>query len=185
MEQNINYIKPAIYSLMIGLAFASFSQSCSTTRASISKLIITPVDPVKMAYSEHKMEFNTGHALNPANPLIIDSGLLRGSALVKSDTVNYNKLILDNQQISLLNEKKILDLLLTKEKENKRLKNENIDLSKKSKISEDVKNDAVSMQAIWDMGYKVLTVGCGIIVILLVQVLTMIFIFRKRNKISS
>lgn len=166
MENKIDYFKPALISLIIGMLLASFSQSCSSTRASISRYIT----PVRL----HTDNLTVKPIFKPIGERLVFSVSLdtpvkdKPSQMVISDTTNYNKMILDNQQLSLLNEKKILELLMSKEKENKSLKQTNIKLYKKSEITQEEKENASMMTTLWDFGKYVLFLLMVIIVLLLV-----------------
>lgn len=167
MENKIYYyLRPALFSLFFGFLLASFSQSCSSTKASISKYM----SPVRL----HTDNLSVKPVFKPLEERSFFIGTLdtpvknKPLQTVVSDTTNYNKMILDNQQLSLLNEKKILELLMSKEKENKSLKQTNIKLYKKSEITQEEKENASMMTTLWDFGKYVLFLLMVIIVLLLV-----------------
>lgn len=181
MESRIDYIRPALASLLIGFMLASFSQSCSLTKASISNYLV----PVRVHTDNLRVEPH----IKPFEPLFKSNGVLDTSRrfshiqeMIKIvDTTDYHRLILGNQQLSLLNEKKILELLVNKERENKKLKSVNTVLTRKNVVSVAEKQDAISMTVLWETGKMLLTVGCVIILLLIVQTGIMIWIFKRKK----
>lgn len=181
MENNkIDYLKPVMFSIVVGLLVASLSQSCGTTKASIGKLITPVTIKPGMPYLSLKLKPSDANSLTYRRDSSFNS--LESSAKPEKakDTTNYNRLILDNQQISLGNEKRILELLMMEKQENNKLKQEKNILSQKSKVTQEEKEDAISMQAIWNAGKWVVT-GCFVIIAMLILVIIfLLHIFRKR-----
>lgn len=182
MEQQhkIDYISPAITVLFLGLIMASFSQSCSATKASISEILVSP--KMEIDHTSFKPIIKPLEASYlPVETLISVEGQ-NPSEGAKKDTTNYSQQILDNQELSLLNEKRILELLVAKDQENRKLKAKNGYLQKKGVVSQQEKNDAEAMKAIWKTGEDLLTVGAAIIVLLIIQICFMVWGIRKKSR---
>ncbi len=180
MEINkMEYFKTALLGIFFGLLIASFSQSCSTTKASMTKYL----SPVKLRTDVSTL----GSYIKPVEPLTVNRPIVSLSRGLKpvgmnnpQDTTNYNQLILANQQLSLTNERKILEMLFQKEKEVKVLKTVNVGLAKKAVVSQGEKEDAIGLRAIWDMGRWVLTALFGVILLLMLQnYLLLLWISRR------
>lgn len=178
----VKYLKEAMLAVFFGLLVSSFSQSCSTTKASVTKYLT----PVKLRSNVSGL----GSYIKPLEPLTVARQALPPNSALKpiestekiADTTNYNKMILANQQLSLSNERKILEMLFQKEKENKKLKHEKEDLSKKVVISKEEKEDAIGLRAIWDMGRWVLTALFGVILLLMLQNYLLVLWISRRLK---
>jgi len=179
-NEKINWMRPAIYSVLVGIMFASFSQSCSVTKASITRYIL----PVKL----NDLKITPDHTFKYTGMIHYTVAGIDTNKTLKSfisaknnqDTTNYSRMILDNQQLSLLNEKKILDLLLKKESENKKLKQVVVGLKEKVVITKDEKEDAIGLKAIWDMGNKLLTLCAAILGLLILQNIGLFVYYRKQ-----
>lgn len=182
MEQNkINYTTPICYALCLGFLVSAFMHSCQITKAGITRL--APRTEVISHKPYIRSDWSVKDSVKPLNSVKINpdhTDVKIPEVKVISDTVNYNRLILSNQQLSLDNERKIIEMLVNKERENKILKVQNVTLAKKSEITQAERTDAVSMQAIWETGKMLLTVGVAIIVLLIIQILVMLWWFKKK-----
>jgi hypothetical protein len=182
MENKIDYIRPAVLSLFIGLLLASFSQSCSSTKASISRYIL----PVRL----NTDNLTVKPVFKPLEERSVFNGMLDTPVKDKpvhtliQDTTNYNRMILDNQQLSLLNEKKIIDMLMSEKRENKKLKAVNNVLAKKSEISQELKDEALSMKTLWDLGNMILVVSCAVLGLFIIQNIFLYILLRKKRSQS-
>lgn len=172
-DYRVEYLKEAANILFLACVITFLIQSCSTTKANLSRKIV-----------EMTKEY-PAPGLKIHSPLIrpLDSVKKAYTAIKSVDSSRYfYDQILSNQKIGLLNDQKMLELLLSKEKENKNLKKQNIVLERNSRVSDEVKEDAISMQVLWDLGQDVLRVGMVIIGLLVVVIVLLSLIYNKKDK---
>lgn len=182
MEQNFKDMKAAILCLLVAFLIASFSQSCSVTKAGHS--ILPSVKNYKQPPIEFKNSLKFNHPVfvndSPKKRPTKDSIIVNSKIITPVDTTNYNKLMLENQRIGNEMTNQILRLLLNKEKENKNLKVENKILAKKSVLTEDQRQDSISMRAIWEVASYILSlIGFGIILLMIWTYFTVRFFNKK------
>lgn len=189
MEDNtkINFIRPAFTSIFIALLFASFTQSCGVTQAKIVHYL-APVStykgklnndsPFLIKESVAPLNQFISHKPKDSNILVTKTNIIDTSALNQS----YG---FENQKISLNNQRKIIDLLVDKDNEVKKLRSIVDKLSAKTVITENQKVDAVSMETVWDLGKWGLTAGCVTIFLMIVQIVILLRKNKRDNKIQT
>lgn len=170
----VDYKTPIVAAFSFAIVVASFIQSCHATKASIASYVV-PKESVHLSPEYKPSGRSSINLWVDTTKRIFEAS--KGFKL--ADTTDYSKQILENQRKSLSNEEKILDLLVKKEHENKQLKTVNKTLEKKSEITQQEKEEAEAMKALWDVGNILVIIGACIIGLLIIQV-TVFWYWVKR-----
>lgn len=174
-KDRLNVIQPVIFALLTGLLITSaFFNGCSVTKASMERPIILSdsktIEVPKLVEIDKPVRV-IDHRYDSIRDGIKELNSLVGVRIKKGDSVAYNVyMMLKNQNISLSNEAKIIELLVNKEKEVKNLRHENKTLTQKTAITKSEKTDAIIFREFQKFGKAIVLSLIGIMVTLIVGI---------------
>ncbi|WP_298845516.1 hypothetical protein [uncultured Clostridium sp.] len=160
--------------------FSAFIQSCGASRAGISnQLAIADVSGVVVVKDTETPSTELKKYLNVEQGYVPkDSSITIAKITPRLDTIITRPVVLDPYNISLNNQRKIIDLLINKDNEVKHLRKQVDKLSAKTTVTTNQKNDALSMETVWGMGQYILGFGGIVIVLMIIQIV----ILLKKHK---